>query len=106
MYEPARDRGTRGDGRADAAEHGHAQGPAALLQRNQVGAKRRQIRQAAVTRRGRGSSNWLSASHGPLMARERRSSQGPSTLGVVLHFDHQAAVIARSPLLNFVHRPH
>ena len=27
--EPARDRGTRGDGRADAAEHGHAQGPAA-----------------------------------------------------------------------------
>ncbi len=29
MYEPARDRGTRGDGRADAAEHGHAQGPAA-----------------------------------------------------------------------------
>ena len=47
VYEPARDRGTRGDGRADAAEHGHAQGPAALLQRNQVGAKRRQIRQAA-----------------------------------------------------------
>ena len=29
MYEPARDRGTHGDGRADAAEHEHAPGPAA-----------------------------------------------------------------------------
>ena len=29
VYELASDRGTRGNGRADAAEHGHAQGPAA-----------------------------------------------------------------------------
>ena len=35
---------------------------------------------------------------------ERRQEQ--SILGVVLHLDHQAAVIARSPLLNLVHRPY
>ena len=38
----------------------------------------------------------------------RRSSRGQSTLAVALHLhlDHQAAVIARSPLLNLVHRQH